>query len=624
MKQPIPKILMLGLGLAGLAGAGWVITSMIKEDPDRSGSGLVRSPIKTRRAKVYQRPTQVAVGGESTGINFSSIGARTAADLELENLDPGKAGWDTELQSDAAARALTLIFDKDGGDKPINEDFRGTPLRPDLVEIYSSDGIQVRRLQGRQPGDEVRTLDKIGFLKALPKQHGTRKIIRIAQEGDEGDFSTRVIASTHDESLVGQWHQTTSVWDCNWAFSALEPDELPLLKRLTLLSHEEVIRTGKKPLFEDVAGNVLPEKIGPHDSPVTDWARTLTKIDDMHFAGHHGIAIGDANGDGLDDLYVCDCGGLPNRLYLQNPEGTTRDISAQAGVDWLESSKSALFLDLDNDGDQDLVVATVALVLVLENNGQASFSLRSRIPGMSNPHSLSAADYDSDGDLDLFVCNYGADSVTGGLSGSIAGPPLPFNDAENGGRNALLRNDGNLQFSDVTSAAGIAGGGDRWSFAASWEDYDNDGDQDLYVANDFGRNNLFRNDAGRFTDVAAAAGVEDISSGMSVAWSDANRDGRMDVYVSNMFSSAGGRVAFQRQFGKGNPGATADFQRMARGNTLFLGGNSEKFDDASVSAGVNVGLWAWSSQFADLNNDGWQDLVVANGYLTNQIGGPDL
>jgi len=75
----------------------------------------------------------------------------------------------------------------------------------------------------------------------------------------------------------------------------------------------------------------------------------------------------------------------------------------------------------------------------------------------------------------------------------------------------------------------------------------------------------------RFTDVAAAAGVEDISSGMSVAWSDANRDGRMDVYVSNMFSSAGGRVAFQRQFGKGNPGATADFQRMARGNTLFLG-----------------------------------------------------
>ncbi|MDE0861254.1 MAG: VCBS repeat-containing protein [Akkermansiaceae bacterium] len=622
MKQPISKSILIGLGLAGLAGAILVITKMLKPDPDGNGSDVVTGPIKARRAKEYQRPTQVTADGDSTNIEFTSAGVKTASDAQLENLDPGKAGWDTELQSDAAARALTLIFDKDGADKPITEDFRGTPLRPDLVEIYSSDGILVRRLQGGPSGSDILTLDKITFLKALPKQHSIRKIIRIAQ--GEDDFSTRVIASTHDESFAGQWRQTTSVWDCDWAFSALESDEPPRLKQLTLLSLEEVTRTGKKPFFEDVAGNVLPEKIGPHDSSITHWARTLTKIDDMHFNGHHGIAVGDANGDGLDDLYVCDGGGLPNRLYLQNPDGTTRDVSAQAGVDWLESSKAALFLDFDNDGDQDLVVATVALLLVLENDGKATFSLRRGIPGMSNPYSLSAADYDDDGDLDLFVCNYGADSVTRGLSGSMAGPPLPFNDAENGGRNALLRNDGKLQFSDVTSAAGIAAGGDRWSFAASWEDYDNDGDQDLYVANDFGRNNLFRNDTGRFTNVAAAAGVEDISSGMSVAWSDANRDGRMDVYVSNMFSSAGGRVAFQRQFGKSNPGAIADFQRMARGNTLFLGNDNGKFEDASESAGVNVGLWAWSSQFADLNNDGWQDLVVANGYLSNQVGGPDL
>lgn len=619
MKQPISKTKFVGLGLAGLTGAIFVITSMVRPDPGLNGSDGVSGSIKTRRSKEYERPTQVAADGDSTNIEFSSAGAKTAADVQLENLDPGKAGWDSELQSDAAARALTLIFDDDGADKPVTEDFRGTPLRPDLIEVYSNDGIRVRRLEG---SESAHSLGKAEFLKSLPKQHGARKINRITQDVD--GFATQVIASTHDESVAGQWRQTTSVWDCDWKFPALESGELPRLKQLTLLSHEEVTRTGEKPLFEDVAGNVLPEKIGPHDSPITHWARTLTKIDDMHFLGHHGIAVGDANGDGLDDLYVCDGGGLPNRLYLQNPDGTTRDISAQAGVDWLESSKSALFLDLDNDGDQDLVVATVALLLVLENDGKASFSLRGGIPGMSNPQSLSAADYDGDGDLDLFVCNYGADSSSGGLRGSMAGPPLPFNDAENGGRNALLKNDGKLQFSNATSDAGIAAGGDRWSFAASWEDYDNDGDQDLYVANDFGRNNLFRNDAGRFTDVADAASVEDISSGMSVAWGDANRDGRMDVYVSNMFSSAGGRVAFQRQFGKGNPGATTDFQRMARGNTLFLGNDSGRFDDASESAGVNVGLWAWSSQFADLNNDGWQDLVVANGYMTNEVGGPDL
>ncbi|MFT5109938.1 MAG: hypothetical protein ACI9UA_005590 [Pseudoalteromonas tetraodonis] len=624
MKQPTSKTILIGLGLAGLAGAILVITNMVGPDPDLTGPDVMSGPIKARRAEDYQRPTQLAPGGEPTDIKFSSAGAQTAADTQLENLDAGKAGWNTELLSDAAARALELIFDADpdGADPPVTEEFRGTPLRPDLVEIYSSDGIRVCRLQGGPSLDAAHALDKIAFLKSLPKQHGARKIVRISQDGV--DFSTRVLATTHDESVAGQWRQTTSEWDCEWQFSTPATGGSPQLKRFTLLSQEEITRTGAKPMFEDVAGNVLPEKFGPHDSPITHWARTLTKIDDMHFIGHHGIAVGDANGDGLDDLYVCDGGGLPNRLYLQNPDGTTRDVSAQAGVDWLESSKSALFLDLDNDGDQDLVVATVALLLVLENDGKATFSLRGGIPGMSNPQSLSAADYDGDGDLDLFVCNYGADSSAGGLRGSTAGPPLPFNDAENGGRNALLKNDGKLQFSDATSTAGIAAGGDRWSFAASWEDYDNDGDQDLYVANDFGRNNLFRNDAGRFTDVAAAAGVEDISSGMSVAWGDANRDGRMDVYVSNMFSSAGGRVAFQRQFGKGNPGATADFQRMARGNTLFLANKNGKFDDASESAGVNVGLWAWSSQFADLNNDGWQDLVVANGYMTNQIGGPDL
>lgn len=613
---------MIGLGLAGLAGAILVIAKMRQLGRDQSAPDVMSGPISTRQTTEYQRPTQSVPDGDPTDIEFSSAAAKTAVDSQLENLDPRKAGWDTELLSDAAARALAQIFSEDTIDFPVTDDFRSTPLAPAMVEVYSNDGIQVGRMAEGDPlADGVHSLDKLGFLAARPTEGGSRKMVRITSRADS--FSTRVIASTHNESAAGHWRQTTSVWDCDWEFPKDE-QALPRLKRLTVRSHEAITRTGERPLLEDVAGNVLPGEPGPHDSPITHWSRTLTKIDDMHFLGHHGIAVGDADGDGRDDLYVCDGGGLPNRLYLQNADGTVRDVSAQAGVDWLESSKSALFLDLDNDGDQDLVIATVALLLVMENEGGASFTLRGGIPGMSNAQSLSSADYDSDGDLDLFVCNYGDDASAGGIRGAGASPPLPFNDAENGGRNALLRNDGKLQFSDATAATGIAAAGDRWSFAASWEDYDNDGDQDLYVANDFGRNNLFRNDAGKFTDVAAAASVEDISSGMSVAWGDANRDGKMDIYVSNMFSSAGGRIAFQRQFGKNNPGAAADFQRMARGNTLFLAGDSGKFDDASESAGVNVGLWAWGSQFVDLNNDGWQDLVVANGYLTNQVGTPDL
>lgn len=158
----------------------------------------------------------------------------------------------------------------------------------------------------------------------------------------------------------------------------------------------------------------------------------------------------------------------------------------------------------------------------------------------------------------------------------------------------------------------------RFSYAASWEDFDNDGDPDLYVANDFGRNNLYRNDGGHFTDIAAQAGVEDLSAGMSVSWGDFNRDGWMDLYVGNMFSSAGNRIAFQRRYRDGQD--ASGFQRHARGNSLFSNQGDGTFLDVSEEAGVTLGRWAWSSNFVDFNNDGWEDLLVANGMVT---GTPD-
>ena len=91
--------------------------------------------------------------------------------------------------------------------------------------------------------------------------------------------------------------------------------------------------------------------------------------------------------------------------------------------------------------------------------------------------------------------------------------------------------------------SGIDENNRRFSRSACWEDYDNDGDQDLYVANDFGRNNLYRNDGGHFDRRCRLAGdVEDSAAGMSAAWGDFNRDGNMDIYVANMFSSAGSRI----------------------------------------------------------------------------------
>jgi hypothetical protein len=159
----------------------------------------------------------------------------------------------------------------------------------------------------------------------------------------------------------------------------------------------------------------------------------------------------------------------------------------------------------------------------------------------------------------------------------------------------------------------------RRSFAASWEDYDQDGDPDLYVANDYGRNNLFRNDGGRFTDVAAAAGVEDQSFGMSVTWGDFNRDGWMDMYVGNMFSAAGNRIVFQEQFRPDEDSTVrGKFQYLARGNSLFQNLGDGRFQDVSQISATMIGYWSWGSTFVDLNNDGWEDVLVANGYLTRE------
>ncbi len=152
------------------------------------------------------------------------------------------------------------------------------------------------------------------------------------------------------------------------------------------------------------------------------------------------------------------------------------------------------------------------------------------------------------------------------------------------------------------------------------------------MANDYGRNNLYRLDLGSgtpvFTDVAPAATVEDMTTSMGVSWGDPNRDGHMDIYVSNMYSSAGRRIAFQKNFKRDIAGSDDSLveaiQQSAMGNSLFLNNPGGSFMHASQAAGVNQGLWSWGSLFADVNHDGWEDLLVANGFITGTSGARDL
>ena len=148
----------------------------------------------------------------------------------------------------------------------------------------------------------------------------------------------------------------------------------------------------------------------------------------------------------------------------------------------------------------------------------------------------------------MYVCIYGEGDRNSGSRGFDERTPVPFHDAKNGGKNVLLVNHGGFSFTDETESVGLGANNDRWSFSASWEDYDDDGDPDLYVANDFGRNCMYRNDAGYFTENAKRLGLEDTGAGMSVSWGDYDRDGIFDLYVGNMFSAAGNRVGRQDKF----------------------------------------------------------------------------
>ncbi|MEZ6099075.1 MAG: VCBS repeat-containing protein [Pirellulaceae bacterium] len=457
-------------------------------------------------------------------------------------------------------------------------------------------------------------------LGAPGERHAKFKLFRI-EPLPEQRFATRVRYEASCNSSKFR-RQQTAVWQVIWNendASAIGP----LIESIRVLDYEECESqvTGSV-IFREATVAALGANVNFTRQIMTgirQWQFQLTR-EFMGQFGHNGLAVGDVNNDGLEDLYVCDSGGLPNRLYIHQADGTARDESAERGVDFLDDSTGILIVDLDNDGDQDLVIAADPAIQFAENDGRGYFQLRTSMTALTDSMSLSAVDYDRDGYLDIYVCGYNVrkqDPASRGLPF-----PFPYHDANNGGRNILLRNDGHWQFSDVTDLVGLGENNSRFSMAAAWEDFDNDGDQDLYVANDFGRDNLYENDGGRFRDLASQLGVDDHGAGMSVSWADYNRDGVMDIYVGNMFSAAGNRVTYQARFETmQKDGGVASLRHMARGNTLFAGVTQQgrqSFRDVTEVAAVEMGRWAWSSVFTDFNNDGWADIMVANGFVTNE------
>ena len=501
--------------------------------------------------------------------------------------------WPTEIWQELVKERLGELIGNPHGDYDwIVDDISLTPLAGSVVKVHDyveRSKAVTERLGGRTAlGNEMASFGQ-GAIHL--------KVIGIHRETPAG-FTARVFVEV--DALSAPWVQIRAEWDTRWT------TEMKLVELTSRFYEKVALRESRRWLVdrtEDVFGS-MPAYVEQLAWGIDDWRDCLERGSGPNITGFYGLALGDANGDGWDDLFVCQPQGLPNRLFLRQGDGTVAEAANAPELNLLDATSSALFVDVDNDGDQDLIVAGDGFLIYHGNEGKGRFVRRQAIPLSGTVTSLAAADYDLDGRIDLYVCGHTALSQKD--QESPLGLPIPIHNANNGQANILYRNTSERGFVDVTQEAGIDSNNRRFSYAAAWEDYDQDGDPDLYVANDFGKNNLYRNDRTRFTDVAAECHVEDTGSGMSASWGDVNGDGWMDLYVGNMYSSAGQRIAVD------------EVQGLAAGNSLFLNQKGKGFAKVSSEQRVHLGRWAWSSVMADLNNDGWQDLLVANGFVTNR------
>ncbi|HEV3081760.1 MAG TPA: CRTAC1 family protein [Gemmataceae bacterium] len=362
-----------------------------------------------------------------------------------------------------------------------------------------------------------------------------------------------------------------------------------------------------------------------------------------------GLAVGDYDGDGREDLYFCNQLGR-NALYRNRGDGSFEDVTEQAGVALGDRvCVSAAFVDYDNDGRQDLfVTSTRGGNVLFRNLGNGQFQDVTAQAGLSHVgHSQAAVffDFDNDGYLDLFLTN-----TAEWTSDNYEKKGLRYYEGKGDfddfilsrkETNILYRNNGDGTFTDVTEKAGLKGLG--WAGDAVAFDYNGDGHMDLFVTNMFGRCQLYRNNGnGTFTDVTLQVLGRTPWGGVGARLLDLNSDGRLALYVVDMHSDMWmGLDANQRslplakQYEKRkfayNSGPYAELDprvierenRMAEqvgwkraevlfGNALYRNDGKGKFTEISDQAGLET-FWPWGIATGDFDNDGREDVFLPSG-----------
>ncbi len=341
-----------------------------------------------------------------------------------------------------------------------------------------------------------------------------------------------------------------------------------------------------------------------HEAPTLD--NKLSHIMPQVTAMGAAVSVVDVDRDGFADLYVTNSReGSRNHLFHNRGDGTFVDIADALGIADLNQADTGVSMgsvwgDYDNDGFEDLLLYRWGRPALFHNDGGRGFTLVTDVAGLpawANANSAVWLDFDHDGQLDFFLGGYYDERVNLWKLASTRMMPESFEYATNGGRKYLFRNLGGGRFAEVSAEVGLASR--RWTLAAVAADLRGTGYPDLFIANDYGVSELFLNEGGHFREAGRASGVGYApKSGMNASVGDVLNQGRFAIYVSNISEQG----------------------ILLQGNNLWVPTGAARdqpaFENLARAMGVELGGWSFGAQFGDLNNDGWLDLYLANGFVS--------
>lgn len=318
------------------------------------------------------------------------------------------------------------------------------------------------------------------------------------------------------------------------------------------------------------------------------------------------VSVCDFNQDGWNDFYLTTSKyGEENALYKNLTDGSFENVADELGVGNINLSGTgvsmgSVWADINNDGFEDLFVYKWGKPeLFLNRNGQMfeNVSSEAGLPDWINSNAAIWFDYNNDGNIDLLIGGYYKKEIDLWKLENTFIMPESFEYASNGGRNYLFENRGDGTFRDVTFDKGFTS--TRWTLAIGAIDVDDNGYMDLFIANDYSVDEMYLNlDGNKFIEIGKEAKIGYApKSGMNVSVADVKNDGNFSIYVSNI----------------------TEMGILLQGNNFWqreAGVDQVEYKNKAGALGVELGGWSYGSQFGDLNNDGFQDLYLANGFIS--------